>query len=124
LVSRIFQQAGASTVHRSATYAEDYPSLRLTAVFECDAIVVVFRDPYSTMSSQRWSGRAYEKLMEGYQEIFYSLTDINKPMWVLTYEQLVLNPASINPLLKAWGLDPSLVTEEITNQNTKHALHQ
>lgn len=123
LVSRIFRQAGASVIHRSATYAEEYASLRATARQECDAIAVVFRDPYATMASQMWTGRAYDKLQQGYREIFFALDGLSVPMWVITYESLLLNPQSINPLLSVWGLNPTLVTEQITNENEKHYEH-
>lgn len=119
LTSRIFVQAGAEVVHRSATWNRRYPDLRIAAK-ECDAVIIVFRDPFATMQSQAWTERAYEKLQEGYECIFVALTYYSKPRFVITYEQLVLEPLSIVPILEVLGLDPTRITEEIRNENKKY----
>lgn len=119
VIARIFVQSGADVIHRSATWDRKHPNLR-EASQECDAVIIVFRDPYATMQSQAWTKRAYEKLQEGYESIFNALNHYSKPRFVVTYEHLVINPRSINPVLLALGLKPQLVTEIIRNENDKY----
>lgn len=125
LVSRILRRAGAEVCHRSATYGERWQSLRELAD-TCDVVVIVFRDPFSTMASQEAEGLdmkpALDKLRRGYREIFGSLLGSTDRVFVVTYEQLVLDRASIVPLLSHLGLDVNAaVAEEVTNENTKYA---
>lgn len=123
LVSRILLRAGASIAHRSATYEQDWPDLHALAR-ECGAVVVIFRDPFSVMASQEEQGlvslRAYHKLRRGYFEMFSALRGIESPLYVLTYEQLVLNPDSIRPLLSVLGLDEDVQIEEVRDENAKY----
>lgn len=120
MVSRIFRQAGAEVVHRSATYNKDHSDLRSLIRDWCDATIVVFRDPFATMASQRWTGRPFAKLQYGYRELFYALADAPVSVFVINYEQLILDQKSINPLLEHLRLNPSLVTEDIRNENDKY----
>ncbi len=120
LVSKILRQAGANVFHRSATYKGDWPDLRSLAL-DCAYIVVVFRDPACTMKSQRDQGfLSWDKLQLGYNELFRALADIRKVIFVVTYEQLVLNPRSIDFVLVAMGLNPSAVTEQVRDENAKY----
>ncbi len=119
MTSRIFRQAGAEVFHCSATYRGHYPDLKALA-YTCDAIIVVFRDPYATMRSQDWTGNPLKKLRDGYRELFTCLSDVTDQTFVITYEQLLLNPTSIHRLLDLLGLDASAVYEEIRDENRKH----
>jgi hypothetical protein len=121
LVARILRSAGAEVCHRSATYDEDCPDMRRCAMHTCDAVVVIFRDPFATMKSQEWTGRAYAKLQEGYHELFFALMDLPIPIYCITYEGLVLNKWSIANLLDALGLNTNIEYEEITDENGKHS---
>lgn len=119
MLSRMLRQAGAEVAHRSATWGEEYRDFKAIA-HECDATIIIFRDPICTMSSQAWARDPYGKLQDGYDEIFEALWGYEKPRYVITYEQLVLNPASLNPILEHLGLDPDLVEEEVRNENAKY----
>lgn len=120
LVSRIFRAAGAEVSHRSATYTNDWPDLPALAA-ECHETVVVYRDPVATLRSgvrQGLSGaEAYIRLREGYCNIAELLSLPNLEVWCVTYEQLVLDPNSIRPLLWLFGLNGDAEIEPITNQN-------
>lgn len=122
LLSRIFEVAGADKVyHRSATYAGDYPAMRPLANHECDAVIVIFRNPVVTMWSQNWAADPYRKLQQGYHEIFRALADIDTPIYVVSYEQIIWRPQSLQPLLHNLGLDPDATYEvEIRDENAKY----
>lgn len=56
LTARILRQAGAEVMHRSATYDGKFPDLKSLGkalAKACDVVVVVFRDPFSALASQR-----------------------------------------------------------------------
>jgi hypothetical protein len=123
LVSRIVRDAGAQVFHRSATYDEDWPSL-VQLADSCDAMIVVYRDPIATMKSQQAQGlitdQARRKLRDGYYQISWAVRLVSVPIWCITYEQLVLDPNSIRPLLDLMGLDSNIHIEEVSNENAKY----
>lgn len=122
LLARIFELAGADKVyHRSATYAGDYPAMRPLANHECDAVMVIFRNPMVTMASQHWAADPAQKLQRGYHEIFRALADIDTPVFVVSYEQIIWRPQSLGPLLYTLGLNPDAIHEiEIRDENAKY----
>lgn len=124
LVARILADAGAEVFHRSATFSDRWPSLTKLAD-SCDAMIVVFRDPISTLESQRAQGLSHGdasiKLVMGYYEIADAIKLVSVPTWCVTYEQLVLDPNSIRPLLRRLGLDADVDIEDITNENVKYS---
>jgi hypothetical protein len=126
LVTRILRSAGAWVQHRSATYDGDWDDLPALAS-QADAVVVVFRDPVVTMRSQIGQGlderEALEKLRRGYRELAAVMGQLRTvPIYCITYEQLVLNPDSIRPLLALMGLDAGAAIEPVRNENSKYAL--
>lgn len=123
LVARILRSAGANVMHRSATYDDEFPDLKSLAV-EYDVVVVVFRDPFSTMASQRAKGlsevEAMRKLRRGYDELFKAFYCVTRPLFCITYEQLVLDSDSVRPLLWLLGLDDDAVIEKVRDENAKY----
>jgi len=119
MVSRIVRQAGADVAHRSATWEGDYPFLSKIAQ-QCDRVLVVFRDPYAILQSQDFARDPHGKLMAGYQALFWMLCHTHTPLYVITYEQLILNPDSLDWILRRWGLNPDAVSEEIRDENAKY----
>lgn len=123
LVSRILRDAGAKVFHRSATYRNDWPNL-VTLADSCGAMIVVYRDPIATMKSQQTQGltadEAWIKLRDGYCVIAWTLRLISVPVWCITYEQLVLDPNSIRPLLEWLGLNTDVAIEDVRNENAKY----
>lgn len=123
LVSRIFRAAGAEVFHRSATYGNDYPNL-VALADSCDAMIVVYRNPISTMKSQEADGltsnKARIKLYDGYYQIARAITLVSVPVWCITYEQLILDPNSIRSLLALLGLNADVDIEDVRNENAKY----
>jgi hypothetical protein len=124
LVSRILRSAGAQVHHRSATFADDYPDLPAVCA-DADAVVIVFRDPIATMGSQMNSGltehKAAQKLRHGYRELAAVMGELHSvAIYCMTYEQLVLDPNSIRPLLGLLGLRSDGPIEPVNNENRKY----
>jgi hypothetical protein len=94
----------------------------------CDVMIVVYRDPVATMKSQQAEGlsryEAEAKLRSGYYEIACAIRLVSVPVYCLTYEQLVLDPDSIRPLLALLNLDADADIEEVINENVKYREYQ
>lgn len=122
LVANIFTEAGADVAHRSATYDDGWTTSLGVLARECDAVVAVFRDPFVTMQSQRAQGAAEpeEKLRRAYHRLFGALRGLDVPLYILTYEQLVLNKHSIKPILRALGLNAGIEIEHVRDENYKY----
>jgi len=120
LVTRMLRAAGGVVAHRSATYPDDWADLPALAA-DCEAVIMVYRDPFATMASQIAGGlspnEAWRKLQDGYRQL---AAIAHRRVYCLTYEQLVLEPESIRPLLTDLGLDAAVVLEPVTNENVKH----
>jgi hypothetical protein len=126
LVSRILRGAGAQVFHRSATFTDDYADLPALCA-DADAVVIVYRDPVATMQSQMRQGltehQALQKLRHGYREIAAVMRDLHSvAIYCVTYEQLVLDPDSIRPLLTLLGLRADTPIEQVRDENRKYAV--